>query len=348
MKRLTPTHPNYMHLLLGQQEVLTKLVQDQYVLGPVRLQQIAEYTFEDRGIYRVICGNGSSYILRAFHYDVKETLQCQAALLTYLEQLVYPAPRILHTLSGASFALYENWMALMVSYVDGALADFSPEHLTLLGERLGALHAQSGYILDRTQSSTFPESRLHPRQLPIQASTFPIPVKLPEALRKLYEASVATIVTLQQATPLPIVLLHGDCWPHNAVVANDGLITLIDWDCAGFGPAILDVGYLLLTCHLGKPQLPAMYADPMLIAAVMRGYYQQRKLTMLELSILREAVHFETARRILTPGMLTNIADNWPEDVHIQKELARFAISDEIAEIAQELVSRELGVYNGE
>ncbi len=348
MKRLITTHTNYMNILLEQQEMLTKLVQDQYASEPVELQQIAEYTFEDRGIYHVQFRNGRSYVLRAFRYDIKETLQRQAALLTYLEYLVYPAPRLLHTAFGASVALYKNWMALMVSYVDGALADFSPEHLTLLGACLGALHAQSEYILDSPPSSTFPDSRLHPRQLPIQTSTFPISVKLPEALQKLYEASVATIVTLQQATQLPIVLLHGDCWPHNAVITDDGLITLIDWDCAGLGPAILDVGYLLLTCHLGKPQLPAMHADPILIAAVIRGYYQQRRLTVQELSMMREAVHFETARRVIASGMLTNVVDTWQEDVHIQKELARFIVSDEIAKIAQELVTHELGVYNGE
>lgn len=57
-----------------------------------------------------------------------------------------------------------------------------------------------------------------------------------------------------------------------------------------------------------------------------------------ELAVLREAVHFETARRVLANGMLTDVTDNWQEDVRVQKELARFAVSDEIAEIAQRLV----------
>ena len=338
MKRLLPTHSDYKNILLEQQAILTALVQDQYVGGSVRLRQIAEYTFEDRGIYRVDFSDGCSYVLRAFRYDVKEVLLSQASLLMYLEQQAYPASRILHTISNDTVALYKNWIALMISYVDGALADFSPEHLTLLGAQLGALHAQSEHILSTIDSSTFPNSRLHPSHIPAQLFP-PRVMQLPEELRELYEASVTTITTLLQATQLPITLLHGDCWPRNAVVADNGWLTLIDWDCAGLGPAVLDVGYLLLTCHLARPQLPVMHADPVLIAAVMRGYYQQRRLTGQELVVLREAVHFETARRVLASDVLTNIANNWREDVRIQKELARFVVSDEIAEIARSLVS---------
>ena len=338
MQRLTPNQKDYKNLLFEQQTILTALVQDQYFSGSVQVRQIAEYTFEDRGIYRIDFSDGRSYVLRAFRYDVKEILQSQAALYACLEQQAYPAPRILHTINGGAIALHEDWMALMVSYVEGSLADFSPEHLTLLGAQLGELHALSEHILDRPGSSAFPTSRLHPRELQKHELASHEVAHLPEVLRTLYKASIETIDTLQQATQLPITLLHGDCWPHNAVVTEDGQLTLIDWDCAGLGTAILDVGYLLLTCHLGRPQLPKMHADPARIEAVMRGYCQQRRLTVNELVVLREAVHFETARRVLANGMFADRADNWQEDVRIQKELARFAISDEIAEIAQRLV----------
>ncbi len=338
MKRLTPNQKDYSNLLLAQQTTLTALVQDQYFSGSVQLQQIAEYIFEDRGIYRVGFSDGCSYVLRAFRYNVKEILQRQATLYTYLEQQAYPAPRILHTINGSAIALYQNWMTLMVSYVEGSLADFSLEHLTLLGAQLGMLHARSEHILDHTASSAFPTSRLHPQELQKRELTSHEVAQLPGVLRTLYEASVATLDTLQQATQLPITLLHGDCWPHNAVVAEDGQLTLIDWDCAGLGPAILDVGYLLLTCHLGQPQLPKMYADPTRIEAVIQGYNQQRRLMANELVVLREAVHFETARRVLANGMFAEIADNWQEDVRIQKELARFTVSNEISEIARKLV----------
>ncbi len=331
MQRLTSNQPNYTKLLAQQQALLTALVQNQYRNAPVQLHQIAEHTFEDRGIYRVTFENGQSYVLRAFRYDVRDDLLGQVALLDYLEQQGYPAPRLLRTHSGAPIAIFENWMAVLVSYVDGILLDFSPPNLTQLGARLGMLHAVSEHIQSVVQQ--IPDSRLHLRQVSPQSLTNDTFANtLPLELSTLYETSKATIATLQ-ASSLPITLVHGDCWPHNAVLLPDGQVTLIDWDCAGLGPAILDLGYLLLMCHLGKPQLPKMYADPACITAVVQGYCQQRRPTSEELQVLREAVHFETARRVIVDNMLSHISNNWREDIRLQKELARFAICDEIAEI---------------
>ena len=333
MQRLTTNQPNYTKLLAQQQATLTALVQNQYRDGPSQLRQIAEHTFKDRGIYHVTFANGLSYVLRAFRYDVRDDLLGQAELLDYLEQQNYPAPRLFRTHSGASTATYENWMAVLVSYVDGILLDFSLPNLTQLGARLGILHTVSESI--QTKAPQIPDSRLHPRQLLPQSLTDETCVNtLPQELSALYKASKSTIAVLQQASPLPITLVHGDCWPHNAVLTTDGQVTLIDWDCAGLGPAILDLGYLLLMCHLGKPQLPKMYADPTCITAVVQGYCQQRHPTHDELQVLQEAVHFETARRVIAYDMLLHVPDNWQEDIRLQKELARFVVSDEIADIA--------------
>jgi len=333
MQRLLPNQKDYTKILNEQHVILTTLVQDQYRSDVVQLHQIAEYTFEDRGIYHVDFADGRSYVLRAFRYDVKNDLLGQTAVFDYLEQQSYPAPCLLRTHSGSPIAIFENWMAVMVSYLEGSLLDFSTHSLTQLGTRLAMLHA----ISEQTQTETnrLPDSRLYPRQLPPQSfASETFTDTLPRELSTLYEASKTTIATLQHATSLPITLLHGDCWPHNAVLTAEGQVMLIDWDCAGLGPAILDVGYLLLMCHLGKPQLPKMYADSARIAAVVQGYCQYRCPTADELHVLREAVHFETARRILAYDMLSHINGNWQKDIPIQKELARFAVSDEIAEIA--------------
>ena len=333
MQRLLPNQRDYTKTLAEQQTLLTALVQDQYWSGPVQLHQIAEYTFEDRGIYRADFADGRSYVLRAFRYDVKNDLLGQADVFDYLAQQDYPAPRLLRTHSGFPIAIFENWMAVMVSYVEGTLLDFSTHDLTQLGVRLGMLHAISEQT--RPEANHLPDSRLYPRQIPPQSfASETFIATLPQELAALYEASKTTIATLQHASSLPITLLHGDCWSHNAVLRSDGQVTMIDWDCAGLGPAILDVGYLLLMCHLGRPQLPKMYADSVRISAVIQGYCQYRRPTTNELLVLREAVHFETARRVITYDMLSHVGSDWQKDIHLQKELARFAVSDEIATIA--------------
>jgi aminoglycoside phosphotransferase (APT) family kinase protein len=42
----------------------------------------------------------------------------------------------------------------------------------------------------------------------------------------------------------PDGLVHGDLWQGNAMWAGDRLAALIDWDCAGVGPAGVDLGSL--------------------------------------------------------------------------------------------------------
>lgn len=158
-------------------------------------------------------------------------------------------------------------------------------------------------MLAETGSTSLPESRLRPTQLASQAIDNLVQAlpRVPPTLRQFCKDSIQALQRVQQAQQariLPEMILHGDCWPRNAVRTAEGGMALIDWDCAGIGPAILDVGYLLLACHLGKPQLPAMRADEQCIAAVVHGYCQQRKPSSAELSVLEEAVLYDVARRV--------------------------------------------------
>jgi Ser/Thr protein kinase RdoA (MazF antagonist) len=119
-------------------------------------------------------------------------------------------------------------------------------------------------------------------------------------------------------------------------------MALIDWDCAGIGPAILDVGYLLLACHLGKPQLPAIQADEQCIAAVVHGYCQQRKPSAAELSMLEETVLYDIARRAGLEKHLSTLSSGWAEEVWWQKRLARYRVGPEIAAIARHYFEQEM------
>lgn len=134
----------------------------------------------------------------------------------------------------------------------------------------------------------------------------------------------------------------GDCWPANAVRVNDEAIALIDWDGAGIGPVILDSGYLLLTCHLDVPQLPAMRPDKPRIAAVVQGYYQHRVPTKAELEVLSDALLYDTTRRTGLQLHLSSLIDDaWVEEVWLQKMLVRYRVCLSIAEIARHLLEEQ-------
>jgi Ser/Thr protein kinase RdoA (MazF antagonist) len=330
-----------------QQELLTKLVEEAYDGGKAVLQPLSPYVFEDRGIYRVDWGDGTSSVLRAFLADVTVELTGHAAVLDYLHQRAFSAPQVKRTRDGGLLASYAGWTALLISFLEGEVADFTPASLELLGNHVGSLHALSHNVLAEADQVWLPESRLRPTQPASQAVATLVQVlpHVPTVLSQFCEDAILALQRVQQAQHmgiLPETLLHGDCWPRNAVRTAERGIALIDWDCAGIGPAILDVGYLLLACHLGKPQLPDMQADEQCIAAVVHGYCQQRKPSVTELSVLKEALLYDVARRVGLEELLSTLSNGWAEHVWLQKMLARYRVGPEIAAIARRYFDQEI------
>lgn len=91
---------------------------------------------------------------------------------------------------------------------------------------------------------------------------------------------------------MPCTLLHGDAHPWNAICSDDGAVTLIDWDSAGLGPSIVDLGFLLLSAYGGGIDKPAVNWDASRVRAVARGYAAVRTPEAAELSRLAAAIRF--------------------------------------------------------
>jgi len=325
----------------SQADVLGELVAERYGLSEVTLEPISPYTFEDRGIYRVRGRDGSAFVLRAFTGDVMSSLRRQVAVLDLLQQRRLSAPVIQRAGDGSAIAHWQGWTALLVTYVEGDVASFSPEDVETLAGYLGRLHN-----LPRDVAQSEPISigltPTHPGLAADQALanlSRALP-QVPDWLKQFCQDSIASIGAVEGAHRsglLPETIIHGDCWPANAVRQPDGQIVLIDWDRAGIGLAFLDLCYLLLTCHLGKPQLPAMEPDEALITAVVRGYCRERRPSAAELNLLESGLLYDIALRAGYDIHFDASAESLIENVWLQKLLARYGVCPRIATVAREL-----------
>jgi Ser/Thr protein kinase RdoA (MazF antagonist) len=306
------------------------------------LRSLAQHELDWRGIYRVERAAEPSWVLRACRADEGENnwLLGVANVLLLLERHGFPAPRVIRSRVGKLAPEYRGWWMLVTTFVEGAPFGFDSDALARLGAATSALH-----MLDLNtplgHSTMVPDSwwRLDiaaPECLSSLEAALP---NLPAELRELYEATRTTLMRFAAATDLPCTLIHGDCWPGNAVRAVDGDVTLIDWDCAGRGPAVLDLGNLLVTCHLGQSQTPHLTPNPELIAAVIEGYCTGRRLSEAELRHLDDAVAFGVVFH-LARNFPSIVRGDWRENSSLAKLRARLQAVPAIAAISRDRLSR--------
>jgi Ser/Thr protein kinase RdoA (MazF antagonist) len=321
----------------GLPAALAALVERSYLRSLVALESIARSTFDDRVTCRVRFATGPPGLLRAFTGDVADWLTAQARTLDWLDALGFPAPRVIRTTDGDLIASHGGWTGLMLTFVDGVEADTGPATLAAIGAYAAALHC-------------LPAGPIGPSRLdPSGAMLARLPElegagdRVPAVARSFHRSAVEILRRLAAGDRPPAALLHGDCCPANAVRAPEGPVVLVDWEGAGRGPAAFEVGYLLMGCHLRTGQGPAVEVAPERIAAVVRGYARQRRLTDAELDWLPDAVRYDAVRRVVEAGSFAAGEERWREDQWLRKMLARHEVSDEIAEIARACFLRERG-----
>lgn len=281
---------------MNDTELLTRLVAHQYDAQAVTLQPIHQFVVEGRGIYRVERAGKPPWLLRAFRHagaDFVKQLVNSAAALCFLEQQGYPAPSLIRTTAGALVGRYQDWSALMVTFVEGVMAQSTLENWGRLGALLGQLHnldvASAPAARPPVRGSRFQPGGVISELLERLRA---IARQVPAELQTLYDVCMDLCQRVDQWRHAPLALLHTDCWLNNAIQTPQGELVLVDWDGAGLGPAALDLGYLLVACHCYLPEWPQLAPNADYIGAVVDGYCRQRRLTPAELELLPDAVRF--------------------------------------------------------
>ena len=216
-----------------------------------------------------------------------------ATILEELERLGVPAPRLVRIAS----------TEVAMTDVGEPSDDASEEVYRVLGELTGRLHA--------TPAPGMPEATFSLAAERARAATtlaFAREHRL-EHLDLIDNELLAAFAELRDLDALPRGLIHTDIGPHNSVVDARGVRTLVDWDDAGLGACVIDIGYTLVHAAVdietGEPRWL-----PELARAFLAGYREHRALTPEELAALPDAMAL---------GSLIYVIADWVPAIHVRE-----------------------------
>lgn len=190
----------------------------------------------DRTVYKVNADEGVFIIKVADPAKSEATVLKDTQILRFFEEVGYPAPRLLLSRASTNYVLHDGKCIYALSYLEGSEPEQSAENYAKLGEVTARLHSLQGYTIP---------------------TDFTAEVEIPIMLARAEKFNMNTQYTeLVKALPdfsrFPTCLIHTDIGSHNSVKLTNGEIELIDWDDAGIGTRILDLGFLLICDFVTK------------------------------------------------------------------------------------------------
>jgi Ser/Thr protein kinase RdoA (MazF antagonist) len=326
------------------------LVRAKYGLESIALEPLGNDPTGARLSYRVTLDDGCILMLRGCRTDSRmpfwygggggeDWLRDRARLLIWLADRAYLAPRVVLAISGEPVVRNAVYCALLLTYLPGQPLPIDALHLRRLASVLGHLHTLAG-----ASAAALPVSWW----FPLDVVTRPLLDKLtaaktvtPLRWQSVRAAFTATLTAAQERSDLPHAAIHGDGYPANALQLEDGRIALIDWDCAGWGPAILDLGIALLDAHTVGGAGERIAVDPSIVAAMVEGYAQVRTVSPAERDYLLDALRFGVAF-IGALRFAWAVEQGWSEQIErsLLRLQARYHAATEVAQVAREAFDR--------
>ena len=165
------------------------------------------------------------------------TVRSDTGILSYLEKHGYPAPRLLQTLDGRDYLPYGDCFLHLYAYLAGQHPLPSKSFMEKAGRMLAQLHNLPSEAYGRESSYT-------PRGIVEEVRGYFQRAQQTDQCT-MAEDLLDRLDRLPSFDHLPRGLIHTDPYLVNWLEDPAGALTLIDWDDAGVGIPLLDVGYMV-------------------------------------------------------------------------------------------------------
>jgi Ser/Thr protein kinase RdoA (MazF antagonist) len=288
--------------------VTAQILQDVYQAGAMQLARLAHGT---KDVFHVQRASAPDWIMRIYpvtdRAPSRDRVRALAQLLVFLEQQQYPAERVVRTIDGALTTRIGAWHVLVTTYLGSPLhvwqpastggtdpshmqagtAKHHPQLLFRIGALLGRLHA-----LD----TTGPDAELI-RAPGLQAASElawasgqlgQLQARVPAHLQEEYARLTRRMQQIRPFDTCPQTIIHGDGHLGNVVITPTSEYVFIDWEAAGRGAAVTDLGQLLSSSV--EPSDDALHRAG--IQAIIDGYCAHRRVSQIERDLLPDALRF--------------------------------------------------------
>lgn len=243
-------------------------------------------------LYVLETGSGR-FVLRLSEGRVREEIEFETALLSFLESVRFPAVRLVPRSGGEVFGVVRERFACVFRWAPGERgrsSTYTPERAMDSGRELARLHSLTdAFTKSLPNRYAPPVIRSWVAELSEEGrdANRPDDPELWEAL-PLLEREAEALTHLPQA---PLGVIHADWFLDNLHFVGDRLACVLDFEMACRGPHVLDLAIALHASSWRNGDF-----DPALVKALMAGYRSEREIGTDELEAFHAWARFAALR----------------------------------------------------
>lgn len=256
-------------------KITTQMAQE--ILGLYAIENITNIETTSSGIsntnYKVSTDKGAAVILKISNSKPYERIQQEQDILLYLHSMGFKkclAP--LKTRNGQQVYEHEGLTGVVYPFVKGDIPAINSENIYKIGEVMAELHAVE--IEDKNQFRRFDDLGFGFQDIINYANSSDCLKPFQEFFHQLIDDN-----TLKEYRSVKHhqKIIHGDLYYDNCLFHNGELFKVLDFEQAGIGDPLLDMGISISGSCLVDGDI-----DKSLVKSFISGYESVRKLTEKE------------------------------------------------------------------
>ena len=254
---------------VGNTKYLERPIEEFWSLNSVKVLRILQ-KYGGRKVFSIKSEEGKFVVKVANPSDTDEKIKKATFVFDFLNRQNFNhIPFILKTKAGESFKKIGNSYIYIMEFIEGSRPKSTEENWYKIGVILADLHSFKDY----PYSSVFTFDSYKP--------------KLLEYSKILHfgKEYLRILNTLPNFSDCPKAIIHADIGITNFILRKDDTFVLIDWDDAGTGSTVLDLGNPLISQFIGYD----LRFNLSKAKSFYKGYLSKRQLTDQERDLIFDA-----------------------------------------------------------